>query len=95
MSGTYDYSDLAASSLSTAHNSSDLYNVGLRLHGRKEVHLFYFYGDGEFSNDGPLPDWFYWSDYVFDVAGTQQRESRWFVELLSKMIGVSVEPPGL
>ncbi len=43
-------------------------------------------------NDGPWPDWLYWNDYLFDLSGTQERESKAFVELLSKMIGVSVVP---
>jgi hypothetical protein len=90
---TYGYQDWAVgASLSWAHDSADLYSVGLRLHGGKELHLFYFYGDGTFRNDGPLPDWMYWDDYLFDLSGTQEKESRAFVELLCKMIGVSVVP---
>jgi hypothetical protein len=88
---TYGYQDWAlGASLAWAHDSVDLFSTGLRLHGGEELHLFYFYGDGTFSNDGPLPDWLYWEDYLFDVSGTQERESRAFVELLSKMMGVSV-----
>jgi hypothetical protein len=91
---TYGYQDWAAgASWSWAHDSVDLYSVGLRLRDGDEVHLFYFYGDGTFRNDGPWPDWLYWDDYVFDTSGTQERESRAFVELLSKMMGVSVVPP--
>ena len=90
---TYGYQDWApGASLSWAHDSVDLYSVGLRLHGGEELHLFYFYGDGTFSNEGPLPDWLYWDDYLLDISGTQERESRAFVELLRKMIGVSVVP---
>jgi hypothetical protein len=90
---TYGYQDWAlGASLAWAHDSADLFNVGLRLHGGEELHLFYFFGDGTFSNDGPWPDWLYWEDYLFDVSGTQERESRAFAELLSKMIGVSVVP---
>jgi hypothetical protein len=90
---TYGYQDWAiGASLTWAHDSVDLYSVGLRFHGGDERHLFYFYGDGTFSNDGPWPDWLYWDDYLFDMSGTQERESRAFVELLSKMIGVSVVP---
>jgi hypothetical protein len=93
---TYGYQDVAASSvLSWAHDSADLYRVGLRLHGGDEVHLFFFYGDGQFTNDGPFPDWFYWEDYLFDLCGTQDRESRVFVELLSKLIGAPVDAPRL
>jgi hypothetical protein len=90
---TYGYQDWAVgASWSWAHDSVDLFSVGLRLHGGDELRLFYFYGDGTFRNDGPLPDWLYWDDYLFDVSGTQERESRAFVELLSRMIGTSVVP---
>jgi hypothetical protein len=90
---TYGYQDWApGASLVWAHDSVDLFSTGIRLHGGEELHLFYFYGDGTFSNDCPLPDWLYWEDYLLDLSGTQERESRAFVELLSKMIGVSVVP---
>jgi hypothetical protein len=90
---TYGYQDWATDAWWTwAHDSVDLFSVGLRLHGGDEVHLFYFYGDGTFTNDGPWPDWLYWDDYLFDMSGTQERESKAFVELLSKMIGASVVP---
>ena len=90
---TYGYQDWAAgASWTWAHDSVDLFSTGLRMRGGEEVHLFYFYGDGTFRNDGPLPDWLYWQDYLFDMSGTQERESRAFVELLSKMIGVPVAP---
>ena len=74
------------------HDSVDLFSVGLRLLSGEELHLFYFYGDGTFSNDGPWPDWLYWEDYVYDMSGTQERESRAYVDLLAKMIGVPVIP---
>ncbi|MHB1037535.1 MAG: hypothetical protein ACYC35_26005 [Pirellulales bacterium] len=78
---------------SFAHDGLDLFTVGLRLHDDREVPLFRFFGDGEFTNEGIYPDWCYWRDYLFDLSGAQQKESRLFVDLLSKMIGVSVEPP--
>lgn len=90
---TYGYQDWApGGSLPWSHDSIDLFSTGLRLHGGEELHLFYFYGDGTFSNDGPLPDWLYWEDYLVDMSGTQERESRVFVELLSKLIRVTVVP---
>ena len=92
---TYGYQDWAANSWSWTHRSADSYKVGLRLLSRKEVHLFFFCGEGEFSNQGPLPDWFYWVDYQLDIAGTQGQESRCYAELLSKIIGVPLEPPSM
>jgi hypothetical protein len=91
---TYGYHDWALSGVfSWAHDSCDLFSVGVRMHDGEEMHLFYFYGDGTFTNNSPWPDWFYWEEYLTDLSGTQDRESKGFVELLSKMIGVSVSPP--
>lgn len=91
---TYGYGDWAPdAAFSWGHDSIDCFAIGLRLLNGEELHLFYFYGDGTFTNDGPLPDWLYWEDYAFDASGTQEKESRVFVELLSKMMGVSVVPP--
>ena len=45
------------------------------------------------ADNGPLPDWLYWNEYTFDLSGSQDKESRMFVDLLSKMIGVTVVPP--
>src|SRR5262245_22082129 len=72
---SYDYQDLSIGSLwSWAHDSLDLFSVGLRLHGGRDVHLFNFFGEGTFQNDGPLPDWWYWDDFAFDMSGTQETE---------------------
>jgi hypothetical protein len=93
---TYGYQDWAMGSFElTAHKSMDLFSVGLRLQDLHEVHLFYFLGDGTFSNDGPWPDWLYWEQYLTDISGTQEKESRGFAELLGKMIGVPIIPPAL
>jgi hypothetical protein len=65
------------------------------LVGGEEVRLFYFVGDGAFQNDSPLPDWWYWEDYALDRVGSQDRESRMFVQLLSQIIGVAILPSTL
>ncbi len=54
-----------------AHDSSDWFNVGLRLVGGKEIHLFHFIGDGSFTNNSMFPDWMYWGERVLDVEGSQ------------------------
>ena len=90
---TYGYKDWAfGASWSWAHDSVDSYSVGLRLRNDDDLHLFSFFGDGTFQNDGPWPDWLYWDDYLLDLSGTQTQESRAFVELVSKLVGVSVVP---
>jgi hypothetical protein len=77
-----------------AYDTKDLFRVGLRLGDFREVHLFWFYGDGPFTNYGPLPDWLYWQERLLDLRGTQETESRTYAEALSRLIGAPVEPPG-
>jgi hypothetical protein len=87
----YSYQDWAIGSFfSWAHDSTDLFRVALKLHGDDVVSVFSFFGDGTVTNHGPWPDWVYWEEYLTDLSGTQERESRAFVELLSRMIGVPV-----
>ena len=93
---TYGYEDVNPFGLfSTTHDALDRYVVGLRVGGRDEVPLFFFLGDGVFTNDGPMPDWWYWDEYITDFTGTQERESKLFVQLLSKLIGVEIRPSSL
>jgi hypothetical protein len=93
---TYGYEDVSpASSMNLTYDSVDRFIVGLKPFGKEEVPLFHFVGDGTFTNDGPMPDWWYWDEYLTDWSGNQQRESRLFVQLLSKMIGVTVTPSSL
>ena len=91
---TYGYEDWSTHSiLSLPHSSWDCFSVGLRLWRGDEVPVCTYYGEGAFNNDSRLPDWFYWANHVFDVKGTQDRQSRALVELLSQMIGVEIVPP--
>jgi hypothetical protein len=94
----YGYSDVSGNSTWTVwgtYKTADNFTVQLKLHGGDDVHLFYFYGEGPLNNAGPLPDWFYWDDYLLDLSGTQAQESRTFVELLSRMTGAPIEPLSL
>src|SRR5262249_58912712 len=55
---TYDYQDWSGGQYwSWGYKSSDVFSVGLRLHGGGDVHLFHFSGEGAFQNNGPWPDW--------------------------------------
>jgi hypothetical protein len=55
---TYAYQDWSpVAPFSFTHDSMDVFSVGLRLYGGGERHLFYFFGDGTFTNTGPWPDW--------------------------------------
>lgn len=91
---TYGYADHAPDGyFSLAHDALDVYRVGLRLWTDEEIHLFRFVGDGAWVNDSALPDWFFWNEKIFDLCGTQDRDSLAFVELLCSLIGVRVKPP--
>ena len=93
---TYGYEGMSMdAAFSFAHDSFDWFTVGLRLTDDSEFRLFNFIGDGTFGNAGPFPDWLYWDEFAFDFSGSQDKESRVFVDLLSKMIGVKVVPPRL
>jgi hypothetical protein len=86
-------SDAAVGWRMGAHKAKEAFRVGLRLSNFQEVHLFWFYGDGPFTNYGPWPDWLYWGEHVLDLRGTQECESRAYAEALSRLIGAPVEPP--
>ncbi|MCM2370959.1 hypothetical protein [Aporhodopirellula aestuarii] len=89
---TYGYQDNALGGSWSAHDSSDWFSVGLRLIGGKQVHLFHFIGDGTFTNNSMFPDWMHRGERLFDLEGSQERESKAFVELLSTMVRVEVIP---
>lgn len=91
---TYGYEDTSLD-LDFGHDSFDWFTVGLRLKDDSELRLFNFIGEGTFTNTGPFPDWCYWDEFAFDLSGSQDKESRTFVDLLCKMIGVKVVPPRL
>ena len=91
---TYGYEDLSLNGpLTLAHDTYDSFTVGLRLVDESEFKLFTFHGDGTFKNESCWPDWMYWCDFQFDLSGNQQRESRLFVNLLGRLINVTVVPP--
>jgi len=93
---TYGYEDAyPGASFLPSHDSLDIFVVGLRLANQEEVALLRFFGDDTFGNDGPLPDCWYWGEFEADFTGTQERESRLFAQLLSKMLGVPIDPPSL
>lgn len=93
---TYGYEDLHPLAWATpSHDGIDRFVVGLKIWGQEEIALFSFVGEGSFTNNGPLPDWWYWKEYLMDFTGSQEGESRLFVVLLSKLIGVRIEPSTL
>lgn len=93
---TYGYEDEHPfASMFGTHDSVDRYVVGLRVYGREELRLFSFVGEGYVTNNGPLPDWWHWEEYAFDLSGSQARESKVFVQLLAQMMGVTILPSTL
>ena len=71
-------------------DSKDCFAVKLKLWSDRLVHLFNFYGEGTFVNNSAFPDWFDWDEYRVDLSGTQESESRMFVDLLQKILNVPV-----
>ncbi|MAT69315.1 MAG: hypothetical protein CMJ58_07285 [Planctomycetaceae bacterium] len=90
----YGYRDLTPLAfLQWAHDSLELFTARLQLIGDEDqVHLFHFFGEGTFVNDSPFPDWMMWSDFAYDATGTQDRDSRQFIDALSRAIGAPVVP---
>ncbi len=71
-------------------DSKDCFTVKLKLRNEEVVHLFRFYGAGTYINNSPFPEWFFWEEYHLDLSGTQELESKVFVDLLQKMLKVPV-----
>jgi hypothetical protein len=89
----YRYSDVSGTSnMPWSGKTFDHFIVGLRLSDNEEVPLFHFFGEGAFVNNTFLPDWLYWQEYVLDSSGTQEQESRAYVELVKQMINVPLIP---
>ena len=91
----YGYSDANSfGGFNFVRDTYDFFSVGIKLHGDSDIHqhLFRFFGEGSFVNEGPFPDWWYWEEYLTDVAGTQESESRRFVDLLYRMTRTTIEP---
>jgi hypothetical protein len=90
----YRYEDWnPATALSMTGDSKDCYVVGLAVFGHRDpIHLFRFVGEGSFQNNSYLPDWYYWQEFLFDARGSQEQESKNFVNLLASMTGASVSP---
>jgi hypothetical protein len=91
---TYDYRDLnLTTALGFTGDSKERFEVGLKLFMRREqVSLFAFTGDGSFQNTSVWPDWMYWEEFALDVRGTQEEESKAFVDLLEKMLKKPIRP---
>jgi len=92
----YSYADVSpTTSLTWAHQQSDLFMIGLKLDKGEEITLFRFYGAGDFVNDGPWPDWMYWGDMLEAkvTMGGQEGESRMLAEVMSGLIGVPIGNP--
>ena len=91
---TYNYTDISpGAGWSVAHESGDLFTVGLLLVDNKEFVLFRFYGPGGFVNESYLPDWMFWEDILESKLslGPQESESLALAGLISQMIGVPLD----
>jgi hypothetical protein len=90
---TFGYTNMSPGLL--VRQEYDLYKVGLRLKNSDQVHLFSFFGEGDFVNDWIWPDFFYWHEMLLADwnRGDQTRLSEAYSDVLSKMIGVAVVDP--
>ena len=64
----------------------------MKRHDMDAPPLFSFIGDGAVTDNGPFPDWVYWDDLVFDLQRSQERESRVFADILSRLVDTTVAP---
>ena len=91
---TYGYKDASlAKYISLSYDSADWFLVGLKPREKEEIRLFWFSGEGTITDKLNLPAWATWGR--LDWAGTQEQESKLFVQLLSKLIGVPIAPSSL
>jgi hypothetical protein len=95
----YSFEDWSITTLlDLTGDTLDCYAVKLRLHGDEDVHLFHFFGEGEFQRGASnpwetwLPDWFFWKDHALDMSGSQEADSRTFAELVSDYTGATISP---
>lgn len=91
---SYHYSDWnPLTSLGMTGNPLDCYTVSLHLNGRRRqpVHLFRFLGAGQFTNRSGMPDWMYWKEFRHDIIGTQEGESRAWVDALQSLLDVPLK----
>ena len=89
------YRDWSFSNLSVfgAYRDRGVYTVELRLKTGERVLLFRFYSEGDFINEGFVPDFLYWDDYV-DAAVTkidQSSEAEAFARLVAGLVGVPIK----
>ena len=84
----YGYDDLSGNSdWPAAAQTFDYFKVGLKLYNGEIIPLFNFLGRGSFVNNSVMPDWWYWSKSCTSASGTQEQESKLYVELLQHLIG--------
>jgi len=91
ISGYRDWS-LSNWSVFGAYRDRGVFTVELRLKTGERIVLFRFYSEGDFINDGFMPDFMYWDDYL-DAAltkGNQGKESEVFARLVAGLIGVPI-----
>jgi hypothetical protein len=76
-----------------AYQEEDMFSVNVRLKDGEEVMLVRFFGNGDFINNSWYPDWMLWEDFIEAriTKGNQEEESRVYVDIISKLIGVPVE----
>jgi len=91
LSGYRDWS-LSNLSITGAYRDRGVFTVELRLTTGERIMLFRFYSEGDFVNDGFMPDFMYWDDYL-DASltqGNQGQESELHAKRVAGLIGVRI-----
>jgi hypothetical protein len=93
---SYNYEDWGPfTGVGLTGNTKDCFSVNLQLVNGEDVHLFNFLGEGTFEARAPNPllsfSW-YWAKMLLAFSGSQEDDSRRFVDRLEELIGAPVSP---
>ena len=88
----YGYENLNPFAFISADDATDDFFISLEMRDRSSIALFHWIGEGEFTNNTILPDWWFFGETLFDATGTQQKESMTFYEVLTAMLKPRLRP---
>lgn len=84
----YKYDNMVPFESFIAADAFDCYSLVIEFQDRQrdDLLLFRWMGQGEFANNSLYPDIFYWQETLFDLQGTQKKESVVVFEALRRMV---------
>lgn len=76
----------------TAYRDRGVYTVELRPTTGQRIMLFRFYSEGDFINDGLMPDFMFWDEYLEATLtkGDQGREAEAFGKIIAGLVGMRI-----